>query len=128
MTTMTDEASAQARPWPEEIKSHKDGAVLTVTFDSGESFDLDAEYLRVESPSAEVKGHGPGQEVTVGGKRSVRILSLEAVGNYAVKITFSDGHATGIFSWDYLHRLGTDHGELWPAYLEKLEAEGLKRD
>lgn len=115
------------RPWPSELRLHDKGATLTVSFDNGDRFDLPAEFLRVESPSAEVKGHGPGQEVTVAGKRHVRILSLDQVGNYAVKITFSDGHATGLYAWDYLHRIGTEHDALWAAYLQKLEAQGKTR-
>jgi len=117
-----------ARPWPTELRLRAQGAELAVTFDNGDSFELSAEYLRVESPSAEVKGHGRGQEVTVSGKRNVRILSLEPVGNYAVKISFSDGHATGLYAWDYLHRLGRECDEIWAQYLHKLEAEGLTRD
>jgi DUF971 family protein len=116
------------RPWPSELRLREEGAVLKVSFENGESYELAAEYLRVESPSAEVKGHGPGQEVTVAGKRAVRILSLDLVGNYAVKVNFSDGHATGLYAWDYLRKLGTEHDEIWPAYLAKLEAQGLGRD
>jgi DUF971 family protein len=115
------------RPWPSELRLHDKGATLTVSFDNGDRFDFSAEFLRVESPSAEVKGHGPGQEVTVAGKSHVRILSLDQVGNYAVKITFSDGHATGLYAWDYLHRIGTEHDALWAAYLQKLEAQGKTR-
>jgi DUF971 family protein len=115
------------RPWPSELRLHDKGATLTVSFDNGDRFDFSAEFLRVESPSAEVKGHGPGQEVTVAGKSHVRILSLDQVGNYAVKITFSDGHATGLYAWDYLHKIGTEHDALWAAYLHKLEAQGKTR-
>ncbi len=104
-----------------------EGTVLLVTFDSGESFQLDAEFLRVESPSAEVKGHGPGQETTVGGKRHVKITAMETVGNYAVRITFDDGHSTGLYSWDYLLQLSHEQGALWSNYLEKLEEKGLTR-
>ena len=115
------------RPRPTELRVRENGTVLLVTFESGESFELDAEFLRVESPSAEVKGHGPGQEVTVGGKRHVKITAMETVGNYAVRITFDDGHSTGLYSWDYLLTLSHDQGELWSNYLERLEEEGLTR-
>jgi DUF971 family protein len=121
-------ASGPPRAWPEELRLHDEGTVLTVTFDNGERHDLRAEYLRVESPSAEVKGHGPGQEVTVAGKRHVSIRQIEPVGNYAVRLTFSDGHSTGLYSWDYLARLGREHDRLWAAYLERLEEQGLSRD
>ena len=119
--------SGPPRAWPEELRLHDEGTVLTVTFDNGERYDLRAEYLRVESPSAEVKGHGPGQEVTVAGKRQVSIRQIEPVGNYAVRLTFSDGHSTGLYSWDYLARLGREHDRLWAAYLKRLEEQGLSR-
>lgn len=122
MTIQTDN-----RPRPTELRVRESGTVLIVTFDTGESFELDAEFLRVESPSAEVKGHGPGQEVTVGGKRHVKITAMETVGNYAVRITFDDGHSTGLYSWDYLLQLSHDQGELWSTYLERLEEKGLTR-
>lgn len=115
------------KAWPSELRVKDKGAVLAITFEDGETFELSAEYLRVESPSAEVKGHGPGQEITVGGKRHVIILSVEPVGNYAVRINFSDRHATGLYSWAYLHKLGADHDDIWQTYLDKLEAEGLER-
>lgn len=123
---MTD--TGARKPWPTELRVTDGGAVLVVTFDNGESFELDAEFLRVESPSAEVKGHGPGQEVTVAGKRTVKISALDHVGNYAVRITFDDGHSTGLYSWDYLREISDNQGELWSTYLERLEAEGLTRD
>ena len=113
--------------WPTELRLRADKRCLHVAFDNGEAFDLDAEYLRVESPSAEVKGHGPGQEVTVAGKRDITITGVEPVGNYAVRIVFADGHDTGLYSWDYLHKLGSEHTDLWAAYLGKLEAEGKTR-
>lgn len=116
------------RAWPEELRLHDRGTVLTVTFDNGERHDLRAEYLRVESPSAEVKGHGVGQEVTVAGKRQVSVKQIEPVGNYAVRLIFSDGHSTGLYSWDYLAKLGREHERLWPAYLERLQEKGLSRD
>lgn len=116
------------RPWPEELRLRQGGGVLTISFDSGERFDLAAEYLRVESPSAEVKGHGPGQERIVAGKRHVAITRLEPVGNYAVRIHFSDGHSTGIYAWNYLLKLGRDRESLWQSYLAKLSEKGLGRD
>lgn len=114
-------------PWPEELRLKDDKKLLSIRFDSGERFDLPAEYLRVESPSAEVKGHGPGQEQLVWGKRDVRIAKLESVGTYAVKIVFDDGHSTGLYSWSYLHKLGTEHDSIWHAYLGKLETARLGR-
>ena len=120
--------SAAHRPWPEELRLREKGAVLTVSFDTGERYDLPAEYLRVESPSAEVKGHGAGQEVTVPGKRHVTIRQIEPVGNYAARLIFSDGHSTGLYSWDYLEKLGREHESLWAAYLNQLSVQGLSRD
>jgi DUF971 family protein len=120
--------SGGPRAWPEELRLREKGAVLTVSFDNGERYDLPAEYLRVESPSAEVKGHGAGQEVTVPGKRHVTIRQIEPVGNYAARLIFSDGHSTGLYSWDYLAKLGREQDRLWAAYLEQLDAQGLSRD
>lgn len=97
------------------------------TFDTGEGFQLPAELLRVESPSAEVQGHGEGKTV-VHGKRNVAITSIEPVGNYAVRIDFDDGHDTGIYSWEYLYWLGEEHGSVWHNYLAALQAKGLSRD
>jgi DUF971 family protein len=111
-SSMTTEASD---PWPEEIRLKRGGGAIDIRFDDGNRFELAAEFLRVESPSAEVKGHGPGQEVTVTGKQDVRITRLEPVGNYAIRIVFDDGHSTGLYSWSYLHRLGRDHDRLWRA-------------
>ena len=113
--------------WPTALRIQDKGAQLTITFDSGESHDLSAEYLRVESPSAEVKGHGPGQEQLVCGKRSVTISKAEPVGSYAVRLIFSDGHSTGLFTWAYLAKLGREHGDIWKAYEAKLIAEGKSR-
>jgi len=110
---MTTEGSD---PWPEEIRLQRGGGALDILFDDGSRFTLTAEFLRVESPSAEVKGHGPGQEITVTGKQHVRITRLEPVGNYAIRIIFDDGHSTGLYSWVYLHRLGRDHDRLWQDY------------
>jgi DUF971 family protein len=116
-----------AEDWPVEIRLQGRGAKLSLRFESGLAFVLDAEYLRVESPSAEVKGHGPGQEQLVSGKRHVRILRLEPVGNYAVRIIFDDSHGSGLYTWPYLVELNTNRPTLWPAYLKKLEAQGKTR-
>lgn len=114
-------------PWPEELRLASGGRELHVRFDNGESFALAAEYLRVESPSAEVKGHGPGQEQLVSGKRTVAIAKLEPVGTYAVKIVFTDGHSTGLYTWAYLLKLGREQDNIWAAYVEKLAAAGRSR-
>jgi DUF971 family protein len=114
-------------PVPTEIRLDRTARVLHVTFDDGVGFALPAEYLRVESPSAEVQGHGPGQKTIVGGKQQVGIGAVEPVGHYAVRLVFDDGHDTGIFSWDYLHELGVEQDRRWAAYLEALAARGLKR-
>jgi DUF971 family protein len=114
-------------PWPTELRLSKDKATLTVEFDTGERFALAAEYLRVESPSAEVQGHGGDEKSIVGGKHAVKIDGLEPVGNYAVRILFDDGHATGLFSWDYLHQLGRLHDAKWKTYLAALKARHLDR-
>ncbi|MEI6722430.1 MAG: DUF971 domain-containing protein [Betaproteobacteria bacterium] len=115
-------------PTPTEIKLHQKSRLMEIAFSDGRSFSLTFEFLRVLSPSAEVRGHGPGQEVLQAGKREVDIVSLDPVGSYAVQPTFSDGHATGIFSWDYLYSLGTDQERLWADYLQKLAAAGRGRD
>lgn len=114
--------------WPSEIRYSAEDKTLHVTFDSGESFTYPAELLRVESPSAEVQGHGPGQKQIVAGRRHVGIMEIVPVGNYAVRIKFDDLHDSGIFSWQYLYRLGRDQDAHWQAYLENLEAKGLSRD
>ena len=113
---------------PTEIKLHQRSRAMEVTFDDGKVFRLPYEFLRVYSPSAEVRGHGPGQEVLQIGKQSVEIRSMEAVGSYAVQPQFSDGHATGIYSWDYLYELGQNQDKLWKEYLEKLKAAGASRE
>lgn len=113
--------------WPTELKVAKDKRSLTITFDNGVSHTLSAEYLRVTSPSAEVQGHSPSQRQTVPGKRDVEIMKLDPVGNYAVRITFTDLHDTGIFSWVYLRELGEDHDEKWSSYLSELEQKGMSR-
>jgi len=113
---------------PTEIRLKKEEKILEVDFDDGKSFALPAEYLRVESPSAEVRGHSPSQKQTIGGRRHVGILELEPVGNYAIKIKFDDLHDTGLYSWDFLYVLGENHDEIWQNYLDDLEAKGLSRD
>jgi DUF971 family protein len=114
-------------PWPTELRLAPGKDNLTVVFESGERFVLAAEYLRVESPSAEVQGHAAGQKRTVGGKRLVKITALEPVGNYALRIIFDDGHDTGLFSWSYLCELGREHKTKWPAYLKSLKDKHLDR-
>jgi len=114
-------------PWPTAIRLNQDKNQLTVAFDTGFELHLSAEYLRVESPSAEVQGHGAGQRQTVAGKRHVRIARLEPVGNYAVRILFDDGHDTGLYSWAYLRELGEEEETKWRAYIEELAVQGLSR-
>lgn len=114
-------------PRPTDIVFHRSTRLLEVTFDDGTRFELPAEYLRVNSPSAEVQGHGPGQKVLVAGKREVDIVGIEPVGHYAVLLRFSDGHASGIFSWATLHALGRDQARNWSEYLAVVEAAGLSR-
>lgn len=113
---------------PTDITLHRASHMLEVAFDGGETFRLPAEYLRVHSPSAEVQGHGPGQRVLVAGKRDVNIDAVEPVGNYAVLLRFSDGHATGLYSWSILHALGRDHARNWQEYLDALASHGLSRN
>jgi DUF971 family protein len=113
--------------WPVELRLDKTKTTLTVSFESGERFALPAEYLRVESPSAEVQGHSPAQKQIVGGKRDVKIARLEPVGNYAVRVLFDDRHDTGLYSWDYLHELGRDQAKKWSAYLQALRTKRLER-
>jgi len=113
---------------PTNIVLHQKSRVLEIAFSDGANFRLPYEYLRVYSPSAEVRGHGPGQEVLQAGKRSVEIRSLEPVGSYAVQPTFSDGHSTGIYSWDLLYRYGLHQDEMWREYLGRLDAAGASRE
>ena len=115
-------------PTPQAITVHETSRVLEVEFSDGATFRIPFELMRVYSPSAEVQGHGPGQEVLQTGKRLVTLLNLEPVGNYAVKPTFSDGHDSGIFSWDYLYELGEKQDSLWAQYTERLAAAGADRD
>jgi len=114
--------------WPTELRVSKDRQRLLVTFNDGESFDLSAEMLRVLSPSAEVQGHGPGQALTVPGKRNVAIIAMTPTGNYAVRIGFDDLHDTGIFTWSYLRELGQKGTELFASYERDLAEKGMSRD
>ena len=116
------------RPTPVALTVHQQSRALEIAFDDGRSFRIPFELMRVYSPSAEVQGHGPGQETLQTGKRDVVIDAIEPVGHYAVKPTFSDGHDTGLFTWDYLYRLGAQQDELLAQYLERLAAAGLDRD
>lgn len=116
------------RPVPTEIRIKREEKILEIDFEDGKSFALPAELLRVESPSAEVQGHGPGQKTVVAGRRHVGIMEVEPVGNYAVRLKFDDLHDTGIFSWETLHDYGTRKDELWNDYLVALAAAGLSRD
>lgn len=115
-------------PTPQALTVHETSRVLEVSFSDGATFRIPFELMRVYSPSAEVQGHGPGQEVLQTGKRDVALVNLEPVGNYAVKPTFSDGHDSGIFTWDYLYELGQRQEALWAQYAERLAAAGVDRD
>lgn len=115
-------------PSPSNIVLHTVSRVLEITFDDGASFRLPFEFLRVYSPSAEVRGHGPGQEVLQVGKRDVMIGDLRSVGHYAIQPVFSDGHDSGIYAWDYLYELGVNQPRLWSEYLERLDAAGASRE
>ena len=115
-------------PWPVELRLKRAERRLNIEFDDGKRFSLPAEYLRVESPSAEVQGHGPGEKRIVAERAHVGILDLEPVGNYAVRIKFDDLHDTGIYSWDYLYQLGVEHDRRWADYLAALKAKGMGRE
>ena len=117
-----------AEIWPTEIKLVRATQTLEITFDDGTRAALPAEYLRVESPSAEVQGHGAGPKQLVAGKRDVTIVAVDPVGNYAVRLRFNDGHDTGLYSWTYLHQLGREQESRWDDYLKRLDAAGLRRD
>lgn len=114
-------------PKPTDISLHQKSRLLKITFEDGNQFELSCEYLRVYSPSAEVRGHGPGQEVLQVAKENVNIVGIEPVGNYAIKLEFDDGHNTGIYSWDILYQLGQNKQTLWAEYLGRLETAGHKR-
>jgi DUF971 family protein len=115
-------------PIPSEIKLHQKSRLLELSYENGEHYTLDFEYLRVFTPSAEARGHGPGQETLQTGKRNVNVERIEPVGSYAVRLVFSDGHDSGLYSWDLLHNLGKHHDELWADYLKQIEGQGLSRD
>jgi DUF971 family protein len=121
-------AASKDTPLPTEIKLHQVSRTLEISFDNGKTFHLPCEFLRVHSPSAEVRGHGPGQETLQTGKKNIEISAIEPVGNYAVQLAFSDGHNTGIYSWDLLYDYGVRHDELWARYLQRLEEAGQSRE
>ncbi|OGA31641.1 MAG: 1-(5-phosphoribosyl)-5-((5-phosphoribosylamino)methylideneamino)imidazole-4-carboxamide isomerase [Betaproteobacteria bacterium RIFCSPLOWO2_12_FULL_64_23] len=115
-------------PSPTEIKLHQKSGVLEIAFADGKRFTLPFEFLRVYSPSAEVRGHGPGQEVLQVGKKDVEITQVEPVGSYAVQLVFSDGHDSGLYSWDYFYNLGANQDAMWAHYLERMQAAGASRE
>ena len=115
-------------PTPTALTVHNQSRMLEIAFSDGAQFNIPFELMRVYSPSAEVQGHGPGQEILQTGKREVNVVELEPVGNYAVKPVFSDGHESGIFSWDYLYKLGAEQQQLWDDYTRHLQAAGVARD
>ena len=121
-------ASKPPTPQPTEITAHQQSRMLEIAFDDGARFRIPFELMRVYSPSAEVQGHGPGQEILQVGKREVTLTALEPIGHYAVQPSFSDGHDTGIFAWDYLYFLGSKQDDLWRRYEERLAAAGESRD
>lgn len=120
--------SNEERPWPVEIRLKKAEHILEVVFEDGMKYSLPAEYLRVESPSAEVQGHGTGQKQIVARKRNVTIEAVEPVGNYAVRLVFGDGHDSGLYTWETLYRLGKEYDAIWAEYLAALAAKGLRRE
>ena len=124
---MTAPIETRTQTWPTEIKLGRDRAALIVSFDNGERYELPAEYLRVKSPSAEVQGHSPDERKTVPGKKSVMVLEVHPIGNYAVRLAFDDMHSTGIFSWEYLFELGRNRERYWNEYLAELSEKGLSR-
>ena len=122
-------AGLQARsPTPTALTVHSQSRILEIAFSDGAQFKIPFELMRIYSPSAEVQGHGPGQEVLQTGKREVNVVELEPIGNYAVKPVFSDGHESGLFTWDYLYHLGADQSRLWDDYNRRLQAAGALRD
>ena len=124
---MTAPIETRTQTWPTEIKLRRDRAALIVSFDNGERYELPAEYLRVKSPSAEVQGHSPDERKTVPGKKSVMVLEVHPIGNYAVRLAFDDMHSTGIFSWEYLFELGRNRERYWNEYLAELSEKGFSR-
>lgn len=121
-------AAGSSHAWPRELRVSSDRRALTVAFDDGATFVLSAEYLRVESPSAEVQGHSPSERKYVAGKKDVEIIGVDRVGRYAVRLSFDDMHSTGLYSWDYLYELGRDQAVIWNRYLQGLEAAGGVRE
>lgn len=119
---------SESKPKPTDIKLHQQSRILELAFDDGSQFELPCEYLRVFSPSAEVRGHGPGQEVLQVGKERVNVVAIEPVGSYAVLLRFDDGHDTGIYSWETLYELGTNRTEYWGSYLKRLRDAGHRRE
>jgi DUF971 family protein len=126
-TTLMSAAPAQS-PTPTAITLHQKSRLLEIEYSDGKRFRLPCEFLRVFSPSAEVRGHGPGQEVLQTGKKDIDIVGVEPVGNYAVQLSFSDGHDTGIYSWDLLYEYGLKHNQMWSNYLERLQKAGASRE
>ena len=115
-------------PHPTEIKLHQKSRILDISFSDGKTFQFSCEFLRVHSPSAEVSGHGPGQEVLQTGKKMVNILKIEPVGNYAIQLNFTDGHNTGLYSWDLLYNYGLNQDKIWQRYLQRMEEAGASRE
>ncbi|MEC5214544.1 DUF971 family protein [Polaromonas sp. CG_9.5] len=115
-------------PTPTALTVHSQSRILEIAFSDGAQFRIPFELMRIYSPSAEVQGHGPGQEILQTGKREVGVVALEPIGNYAVKPVFSDGHESGLFTWDYLYQLGADESRLWDDYQRRLQAAGVERD
>ena len=115
-------------PYPTEIKLHQKSRILDITFSDGKTFQFPCEFLRVYSPSAEVSGHGPGQEVLQTGKKMVSIVKIEPVGNYAIQLNFTDGHNTGLYSWDLLYNFGLNQDKMWQRYLQRMEEAGASRE
>ena len=128
MSEASGDESYGARHWPTEVRLNRADKVLEVAFEDGGRYRYPAEYLRVESPSAEVRGHGPGEKQIIAGRRHVGILNLEPVGNYAIRIIFDDLHNTGLYSWALLRELGENQDEIWQHYLDALVERGLSRD
>lgn len=126
--SLAEAPPAGTQPWPAEIRLFRDEGRLEIDYEGSQKFTYSAEYLRVESPSAEVQGHSADQKKIIAGRRHVRIDAIEPVGNYAIRIRFDDKHDTGIYSWSYLHELGSKHKEKWDAYLAALLYRGLSRD
>ena len=115
-------------PYPTEIKLHTQSRILDITFSDGKAFQFPCEFLRVHSPSAEVSGHGPGQEVLQAGKKKVSITKIEPVGNYAIQLNFTDGHNTGLYSWDLLYNFGLNQDKMWQRYLQRMDEAGASRE